>query len=304
MLRSYRLIILAIGLILSAAGPPANSNGQRPPEGSSSKGERSLEEIASSLREANKPSDLTRPCRAGDDNRDSDLCAQWKAADAARSAANAAWLFGLLATLVGSATLVAAWAAALWAKKAADHTERGADEASRAADAAETSIGETKRIGEAQVRCYPTATSAEIGHTADGAAMIKVMVKNAGLSPALNVTLEARVTHLINRKTHVASEIMPDSAQFEIDIPAGQEDELITSVTMKIHNDILKLPDEPFHVMVNVIVYIKCKDVFGCEIVQADKFSAFLKDISELGRGWTKLKRDTRIVPESIKSTA
>lgn len=79
--------------------------------------------MAATLREANKPSDLNQPCEQGEDNRSSDLCAQWKAADAARSSADAAWLFGALGSLIGALTLAAAAAAAIWARKAANETQ-------------------------------------------------------------------------------------------------------------------------------------------------------------------------------------
>lgn len=118
MLRSYRLLILAFGLILAGASPP-KENGQKPDHGSNSQAEKALSDIASALGEANKPSDLEQPCSAGEDQRSSDLCAQWKAADAAKSSADAAWLFGTLGSLIGTLTLAAAGAAAWYASKAA-----------------------------------------------------------------------------------------------------------------------------------------------------------------------------------------
>lgn len=127
MLRGYRLIIVALGLILVAASPLKNGDRQEPPKNPSTQIEQSLADMAASMREANEATDLEKPCKDGDDSRSSDLCAQWKAADAAKSAADAAWLFGFLGTLVGTFTLVAATAAAFFAKKAADHTETGAN---------------------------------------------------------------------------------------------------------------------------------------------------------------------------------
>jgi hypothetical protein len=129
--RSYRGIILALaGLILVGAQPPQPDR-QHPSEHAGGKIEDSLEDIATALREANKTSGLEKPCQEGDNKRPSDLCAQWKAADAADSAKNATWLFGGLGTLIGALTLGAASAAAFYAKRAADHTKRGADTAER-----------------------------------------------------------------------------------------------------------------------------------------------------------------------------
>lgn len=79
-------------------------------------------------------------CQRGLEERKSDLCAQWKAADAATSAANAAWVLGILGALIGAATLIAAAKAAIYAKEAARHTEAGANEARRGADAAEKAL--------------------------------------------------------------------------------------------------------------------------------------------------------------------
>ncbi|MGV3511299.1 MAG: hypothetical protein ACO1OX_04770 [Novosphingobium sp.] len=74
---------------------------------------------------------MDQPCEEGENKRSSDLCAQWKAADAAKSAANATWLFGALGSLIGGFTLAAAWSAAKWARRAAEETKRGADTAER-----------------------------------------------------------------------------------------------------------------------------------------------------------------------------
>ena len=149
----YRLLVIALGLVLAGAAPPPSNDGEQPPDNAAPKVERSLENMAASLREANKSTDLEKPCEEGDNKRSSDLCAQWKAADAAKSAAGAAWLFGLLGTLIGTLTLAAACAAAFFAKKAADHTETGANEAKRAADAAERAIESSERPHLLMERC-------------------------------------------------------------------------------------------------------------------------------------------------------
>jgi hypothetical protein len=118
--RGYRCIVLAaVGwLILSAAQPP-QPNRKQPPEDAQAEISNSLKNIAASLREANKPSDLDQKCDPPENKRTSDLCAQWKAADAADSAANATWLFGALGSLIGVLTLAAAFTASRWAKEAA-----------------------------------------------------------------------------------------------------------------------------------------------------------------------------------------
>ncbi|MCJ2128038.1 hypothetical protein [Methylobacterium sp. E-045] len=76
-----------------------------------------------------KADDEKEPCEPGEDNRKSDLCAQWKAADAAADSARwtrltfVASLFGLGIALL---TLAAAAAAAIYARFAALHSDRSA----------------------------------------------------------------------------------------------------------------------------------------------------------------------------------
>ena len=72
------------------------------------------------------------PCYKSKDRDVADRCAQWKAADAAKSSADATWWTVYLAGLgigLGTITMAAAIAAAYFAKKAADETKRGANAA-------------------------------------------------------------------------------------------------------------------------------------------------------------------------------
>ena len=89
MSKRYWGIVFAVGLTLASHHPNAEAKGEQ-----SDRSERiaeTLDDIASTYREQAKRSESapeSQPCKPGDDKRDSDLCAQWKAADAA---ANAAW---------------------------------------------------------------------------------------------------------------------------------------------------------------------------------------------------------------------
>lgn len=97
------------------------------------------------------------PCGPDQYGSNDDLCAQWKAADAAVDAATWSWWQMMIAAgglLVGAVTMAAAIAAAIFAKKAAVETEKSAT-------AALDSVAETReanriarQTGEAQVRCY------------------------------------------------------------------------------------------------------------------------------------------------------
>ncbi|MET0360737.1 MAG: hypothetical protein ABW048_03190, partial [Sphingobium sp.] len=87
-------------------------------------------------------------CRPGSDDRRSDLCAQWKAADAAERSAdwtrNTFWL-GLAGTAIGGLTLAAAAFAAWWAKRAAE-------EAAKSAIAAHAQVEQAERLLNEQLR--------------------------------------------------------------------------------------------------------------------------------------------------------
>jgi hypothetical protein len=87
----------------------------------------------------NAPVDQTAfPCAPGRDNRASDLCAQWKAADAAAEAAKWSGLTGIftgVALLIGFGTLAAAVAAAIYARDAARHGSTAAEAATKSHEA-------------------------------------------------------------------------------------------------------------------------------------------------------------------------
>ena len=124
MLRGYRGILAAItGLILLGASPSHERQGGQNQQSSSASGSTGS---PSALHKTNPADASTQPCDKGQDNRSSDLCAQWKAADAAQSGAYASWLFGYVGSVVGGLTLCAAIAAAFYARSAAIHTETSA----------------------------------------------------------------------------------------------------------------------------------------------------------------------------------
>lgn len=88
MLRGYRLYVLALGLILAAHHPNLEAQPKQPaPQERSAK---ALENIAATYDKQAKGSEgspIDRECAPGDNQRKSDLCAQWKAADAATDSA-------------------------------------------------------------------------------------------------------------------------------------------------------------------------------------------------------------------------
>ena len=188
MLRSYWGIVVAVigWLGLIAATQPNNLLPQR----------EQGQPAAAELRAPSKvgvvsPTGESRDigCEHGQDNRQSDLCAQWKAADSASDAAQWAW-WQLVALPIGMAiglgTLFFAGRAAHYAKLAASETKR-------AANAAENAIDETREIGRAQARCYVIVSdfTANIG-TSDGSA-VNLKLQNSGNSPAFAITVECEL---------------------------------------------------------------------------------------------------------------
>ena len=137
------------------------------------------------LQQANEPGEYQKKCEPGEENRASDLCAQWKAADAAKSAAQAAWWIGIVGSLIGAFTLAAAWAAARYAKLAADHTKTGAD-------AAEGSLAVQREAVALQLRPYVMFFNAEKSEPKKpftNKSSFPISFKNFGQTPAYKVIL-------------------------------------------------------------------------------------------------------------------
>lgn len=132
MSRGYRgrrsaLVALLFWSALVAVSPPKADDAQQQ-HAPGQHENRPVEVVTPTIYESLDPPELNQPCYDGENKRASQLCAQWKAADAASEAVTAAWVFGSIGSVIGSLTLLAAIAAALYARKAADEAKRGADE--------------------------------------------------------------------------------------------------------------------------------------------------------------------------------
>ena len=175
MLLSICAVVVAMGLGgLQQADQPGRADSGQAPSGA---------QVASPVVPPPQPSpDIEDPgCERGQDDRGSDLCAQWKAADAARSSANAAWWLGIVGLMIGGLTLWAASRAAHWAKEAARHTEDGA----KAGWAAEKV---TRESSERQLRAYLSVDEILISRIVEGEPLTAwVKVVNRGQTPARKV---------------------------------------------------------------------------------------------------------------------
>lgn len=124
MLRGHRSVFLAfVGLALIGAAPkPDNKNAgeQSQPKAETSQSRAATGKLIVPSMPVTQAPVLERPCHEGQDNRQSDLCAQWKAADAANKAA---WwaAFGTIVAMIGTAGLY--WQIVLTRKAVEDTAE-------------------------------------------------------------------------------------------------------------------------------------------------------------------------------------
>jgi hypothetical protein len=176
MLRGYRHFIFAlVGLLVLAAANPPRKSASDPQPSAAAKQDPALNRIATAIEHASEPSEHDTKCDKGDDRRSSDLCAQWYAADAARSAANAAWYVGVVGGLIAVLTLGAAWKAATWAKKAAEETERTANYA------ADTTAADLR----------PYLFVEKLVMQRDGASFkVEIILRNFGKLPARSIFIQ------------------------------------------------------------------------------------------------------------------
>lgn len=180
MFRGYWVAGIALGLAFALL-PPQNAGAQQ-------QDQPAQEQVTvpppafGLIEQPQEPDQLTNPCEPGEDNRNSDLCAQWKAADAADKSANWAgptfWL-GIVGAGIGVFTLVAAVGAAIFAKSAANATWK--------------TVEVTRGIGEAQTRAYLNCTSAKYQRGKDSVSA-HLRIENIGNSPATGVEIVGDVT--------------------------------------------------------------------------------------------------------------
>lgn len=184
--------------------------------------------------QSNSTTELNKPCTSGQENRNSDLCAQWKAADAAEKsaywAAGTFWI-SVAGWVLGAGTMIAAVAAALFARQAAIHTEAGAKEARRSADAAIISNTTAREIGEAQSVAYPYFKDLKaMGGKGDddleirakqSGIMFFALIENAGNSPVLNPIIYSRGRYYPWENYHLDDQREWDIRKFSDIAPHG-----------------------------------------------------------------------------------
>ncbi|HEY1607443.1 MAG TPA: hypothetical protein VGF77_17795 [Allosphingosinicella sp.] len=168
----------------------------------------------------------------------------------------AAWGFG-----TGVVILFAAISAALFAKAAADHTEAGANE--------------TRRIGEAQVRCYLTLKSVKAKIDSQVISWTEIILLNTGQSPARNFLWSSAVSFFTGR-LEVAWESAPakiSDSEVAPDIPIG-----ISESFSKMHfgrflsDGEIDIVRDAENALFNVEIMIRWTDVFGTVFEETHRF--------------------------------
>jgi hypothetical protein len=147
--RGYRRIIIAVvGIVLIGAAEQHDRSDESNQAAARREISSKLDRIASALEQPPSGESPDPGCEPGQDNRQSDLCAQWKAADAADKAAwwaGATFWLAIAGMVVGAGTLVAAVLAAGYAKQAADHAKSSVVEAQNALTLAREVARDEKR---------------------------------------------------------------------------------------------------------------------------------------------------------------
>ena len=182
----HLLILVLLAFTFTASPSEAKLKGKE--QSSDTQIAKALDGVAVALQEANKPKEETKPCAPGEDNRQSDLCAQWKAADAAVESANwtrRGFFLAVAAAAIGLLTLAAAGAAAWFARDAALEARRGAN-------AAEDALTHAKDVADMQIRPYIVARFPRVKREENIWTFV-VKVINAGNLVAKNVTADLQV---------------------------------------------------------------------------------------------------------------
>ena len=172
MQKRFLVTVILAGLMLTGAtsAPPS-------PAAQAKQTKASVDNHPTALRGAT----IDVGCPPGRDVRSSDLCAQWKAADAASEGARWAWwqvILGAAGICLGTLTMAAAIAAAIYARRAAEEAGRSAKAAVDAHEAYMASERAIVRVRRAYI--YPTHKGSESA----AAYQIRLDVQNAGRASA------------------------------------------------------------------------------------------------------------------------
>jgi hypothetical protein len=190
--RGYRCVILAAVGWLILVGPGFSQTPKPQTARNQSPATERIANAAEQLAATNQqegPASYQRPCKGDGEDRDSDLCAQWKAADAAGSGAGAGWwqvYLGGLGLVLGSITMTAAIFAAIYARDAARETQRSAK-------AAEDALAHAKQVAKDELRPWVFVEKASLSRK-NGKVYVECTIKNFGNMPARHCIITGQIT--------------------------------------------------------------------------------------------------------------
>ncbi|WP_397604540.1 hypothetical protein [Sphingorhabdus sp.] len=253
MLRGFRCIILAIaGLILVGAIEPEKNvtSGEQ-----SSAQARNIK--ASSDTEVGQPARESQDigCDQGKEDRKSDLCAQWKAADAAKKSADWA-IYGVIASLVGIVLF-------MWQLNLTRKAVKDTGDATLAMHEANRIASET---GQAATRAYPIVTQISVNYDYPNTCpVICWKISNVGVSPALSCEIVCTISLFANDTVE----------EFTVGLPIGalpQGESTIGPVTFSDKKFISSNFTQAVAIHVESAIFVR--DVFNIEIPYYRFFTA------------------------------
>lgn len=158
--------------------------------------------------------------------------------------------------------------------------------------AAEKTVAETRRLGEAQIRCYLTGTSAKFGFTNDGSAVVLCTLKNTGQTPARGVDCLAEIS--LSAGDDEMERFGDPDAEAErttrVDIASGVEEEF--TITLKATMDRWEPMNGAY--FASVLIKVLAKDVFDKPAPETERFIANIKQKPEVN-AWVELQRAARL---------
>lgn len=194
--RGYRNIFAAlVGLALlafhEAPGSGAESKESTVQQRGGSDTQQAADTVASAIRDAIHPTEKDRGCEESKDDRNSDLCAQWKAVDAAREAARYAFWTLILS---GAGTGLLVW-----------------------------TLRETRKTSRRELRAYLSVKPLGIRQLIGNIKMLgQVQLVNAGQTPAYDVFLRVFAA-FDNDKERRAFEIPDDPLSVDRTVQPGHD---------------------------------------------------------------------------------
>ncbi|MBO1019098.1 hypothetical protein IPV08_03835 [Methylobacterium sp. SD274] len=279
-------IFLAAALLTTSPQPNRESGAKQSKTGQTE--QKSFSTIARSV-EAIEQGDSKEekwPCKPGQDNRNSDLCAQWKAADSASDAA----LWGMLSFIVGIFGTIGLLINIIYTH--------------RAVSVADNAVTESRRLGEVQARAYIQIVSQEtsviVDPDSDGIfPHIEMLVKNTGQTPARDVKIVAR-----HSKIWMGSTNFPDAEALDfpgtkiLEMGTQEQGKLVLSpLGYTVSNEtiaaiIARSPRNDAILSGTMIGYITFDDVFG--INRSIRFTSDLMVIVQVGGSVRSIQREFR----------